>query len=333
MLMFILPVLIATTLFWAGWASHTLWRAIPRSNADFELAGGGWNAPPRENPASAFYEGSALARVLGAALRLIDALAPRWGTQSALGLFFTPLPWKFARRRSLPDRWETFAWRFESVNLAAYRRRALEPGRPIVLLVHGWAGSGAQMARLGDALADAGFDPVLLDFPGHGHSGGWRSTLPQFSRAIFAAASRLGPFAGIVGHSLGAVAAMHAVARGLPAQRLVLVAPSASPALFLRWFAGSFRLADSIPARMQRRIESREDTRLGEFEPEWLGPRIGQPTLVVHDEDDRIAPMAAAARVVSALRAARLHPTRGLGHARVLDDASVAEAVLDHLRR
>jgi esterase/lipase len=37
------------------------------------------------------------------------------------------------------------------VTLAACRRADLEPGRPGVLLVHGWAGSGLQMRAIGDA--------------------------------------------------------------------------------------------------------------------------------------------------------------------------------------
>jgi pimeloyl-ACP methyl ester carboxylesterase len=284
------------------------------------------------NPASAFYAGSRTAQAIGATLRTIDSLAPAWGTRAALRLFFTPLPWKLAARRPLPQPWSVSLWPFEGVSLAAYRRRDIAPGRPLVLLVHGWSGSGMQMRPLGDALAEAGFDPVLLDFPAHGRSAGWRSTLPQFSRALYAAASRLGPLHAVVAHSLGAVAALHGAARGLPAQRLALIAPSAPPALFLRWFAGSFGLADTVPQRMRERIETREGVALAEFEPQWLGPRVGQPTLVVHDEGDRVAPFTAGQRLAQALRHATLHATQGLSHRRVLDDAQVAQAVLGHLR-
>jgi len=284
------------------------------------------------NPAGAFYSKSSAAQALGATLRAVDGLAPAWGTRAALRLFFTPLPWKLASRRAVPAPWSIDTWRFEDVSLAYYRRKDVGPGRPTVLLVHGWAGSGMQMRSLGDALAGDGFDPVLLDFPGHGRSGGWRSTLPQFMRAIYAATSRLGPLHGLVAHSLGAVAAMHAAARGLSVRRLVLVAPSAPPALFLRWFAGAFGLADTVPHRMRERIERREAVDLSEFEPDWMGPRVNQPSLVIHDETDRVAPIAAGRHVARSLADGRLHTTRGLGHRKVLDDASVASAVLQHLR-
>jgi pimeloyl-ACP methyl ester carboxylesterase len=284
-----------------------------------------------DNPAAAFYARSRAAQTLGAGLRAIDSVAPAWGTRAALRLFFTPLPWKFAMRRAIPAPWAVVRWPFEGVTMASYRRTDLAPGRPVVLLVHGWAGSGLQMRQLGDALAEAGFDPVLLDFPGHGRSGGWRSTLPQFARAVYAAASRLGTLHAVVAHSLGALAVMHGAARGLRIGRLVLLAPSAPPALFLRWFAGSFGLNESVPQRMREHIETLEGVPLDEFEPDWLGARVAQPTLVVHDEGDRVAPFATAQRVVRALPRGLLHPTRGLSHSRVLGDPAVAVAALRHL--
>lgn len=284
------------------------------------------------NPAAAFYASNPSARLLGTTLRVVDRLAPGLGTRGALRLFFTPLPWKLAARRPLPAPWRLTHWPFEGVRVAMHRRVDLEPGRPVVLLVHGWAGHAGQMRRLGDALAAAGFDPVLLDLPAHGRSGGWRSTLPQFARAVFAAASRLGPLHGVVAHSLGALAALHAAARGLPVQRLALISPSAPPAQFISWFARSFGLPVGLGDRMREQIERREGVALAEFEPAWLGERIGQPALLLHDEADRIAPFAASERLVAALPAASLRAHGGLGHRRILDDDAVAAAVVAHLR-
>jgi pimeloyl-ACP methyl ester carboxylesterase len=283
------------------------------------------------NPAAAFYAGSRVAQGLGFALRTLHSMAPALGTRAALRLFFTPLPWKFAMRRAVPAPWTTQSWAFEGTQLIAYRRSDVSPGAPVVLLVHGWAGSGLQMRAIGDALAHAGMDPVLLDFPAHGRSGGWRSTLPQFARAIYAAASRLGPLHGLVAHSLGALAAMHSAARGLRVDHLVLVAPSAPPRLFLRWFAGSFGLAPTVSDHMATHIEVAEGTPLQQFEPDWLGERVHQPTLVVHDQADRVAPHAASQQLVRALPNAALHTTSGLSHTRVLGDPAVAVNVLRHL--
>ena len=79
---------------------------------------------------------------------------------------------------------------------------------------------------------------------------------------------------------------------------------------------------------------AREAIALSEFEPEWLGPRIHQRVLVIHDEGDRVAPLKVSKRVVRWLHQARLVTPQGLGHRRVLDDSRVADdsRVLDDSR-
>jgi pimeloyl-ACP methyl ester carboxylesterase len=200
-----------------------------------------------------------------------------------------------------------------------------------VLLVHGWAGDALQLRSLGDSLAAEGFEPMLLDFPGHGRSEGWRSTLPQFVRALFAVQARTGPLHAVVAHSLGSLAAAHAIGRGMAASRLVLVAPPIPPALFMHGFMHSFGLGSSLARRMRERVQQREGVPLDQFEPGWLGAHVGVPTLVLHDRDDRTAPVAAAEAIVDALPNARLQLTEGLGHRRILGDAGTAAAVLAHL--
>jgi pimeloyl-ACP methyl ester carboxylesterase len=283
------------------------------------------------NPVASFYGGSRAVRWMGAGLRAAHRVAPSLGARLTMRLFFTPLPTKVAaRRRPLPAGWRIETLPFEQGRLALWRREQ-PSSAPRVLLVHGWAGDAAQMLALGHALIESGYEPVLLDFPGHGRSTGWRGTLPQFVRALFAVSARLGPWHAVVAHSLGALACAHAAARGLPVQRLALLAPSPPPAPFIAWFARSFGLADSQAQGLRALIERREGVPLVQFEADWLGERLALPTLIVHDRDDRVVPQAASERLARALKGASFHMTDGLGHRRMLADASVAARVAQHL--
>lgn len=291
-----------------------------------------------------FYANSRIARWMGRGMRAAHRVSPRLALGLATRLFFTPLPSKMAARsRAVPAAWQPERLRFEQGDIVLWHRlpateaaNAWLPGaaapRPRVLLVHGWAGDAMQLRALGEALAADGFEPLLLDFPGHGRSDGWRSTLPQFARALFAVQARTGPLHAVVAHSLGSLAAAHAVGRGLSARRLVLVAPPIPPAMFMHGFMHSFGLGSGLARRMREQVQQREGVPLDQFEPAWLGAHVHVPTLLVHDRDDRTAPLAAAQAIAQALPAGRLQVTQGLGHRRVLGDPAVAAAVLAHLR-
>jgi pimeloyl-ACP methyl ester carboxylesterase len=290
----------------------------------------------------AFYAGSRLARWMGCGMRAAHQLSPSLALRLAMRLFFTPLPSKLAARaKPVPAAWQPERLPFEGGTMVLWRRAPAahanafvntQPERPKVLLVHGWAGDSMQLRTLGEALAADGFDPLLLDFPAHGRSDGWRSTLPQFVRALFAVQARVGRLHGLVAHSLGALAAAHAVGRGLAAERLVLVAPPIPPAMFMHGFMQSFGLGAPMARRMRELVQQREGVPLDQFEPAWLGRHVQRPTLLLHDRDDRIAPMAAAQALAQALPQARLQQTEALGHRRILGDAAVAAAVVAHLR-
>lgn len=286
------------------------------------------------NPINSFYGGQGIAQAFGRALQAVQRVAPGWGTRFALRLFFTPLPSKRAARRlDVPAPWRVTRWPFEGGDIAVYRRDDVPADRPVVLFVHGWAGHALQMRALADAVAEAGFAPVLLDLPGHGRSSGWRSTLPQFVRSLWTASGRLGPLQGVVAHSMGALAAAHALANGLPAGRLAMIATSPPPKLVLKWFTHGFGLGGAMAMRMRRLIEQREGMDLEHFEPDTFAPRLPAGTLVVHDADDRAAPPELARRMADGITDARWLGTRGLGHRRVLADPAVIREVAEHVTR
>ncbi len=264
---------------------------------------------------------------LGASQRLWPTLAVR----AASRLFATPLPPKWLnRRRAWGPEWRIETWPFENASLTVYSR-PVAPHGPVVLLVHGWGGHAGQMLALADSLQAEGLRPVIVELPAHGRSAGSISTLPQFARAIEYAAARMmqqghGLHA-LVAHSLAANAAAYAVSRGLPVTKLVLMAPPASPYEYTRLFAHVFGLSEKTRAAMQRRVEAREGILMPQFEPAAVGPRIKQPTLVVHDRRDSINRFADGEAYRDAISDARLIATDDLGHRRILKDETVLRAL------
>ena len=282
--------------------------------------------------ASALYQAGPGVRftrlALGASQRLWPALAVR----AACRLFLTPLPPKWLhRRRAWDPSWRVEAWPFEEAGLTVYSRPNAPHG-PVALLVHGWGGHAGQLLALAEAVAAQGLRPVILEMPGHGRSPGSQSTLPQFARAIEYTAARLRQqgftLRALVAHSLGASAAAFVASRGLPVQRLVLIAPPASPPAYTRFFAQVFGLSERTRARMQQRIEAREGMPMPQFEPPAVAPRIRVPTLVVHDRQDRINRFVDGQAWAQAIEGAQLDATDGLGHRKLLADEGVVRRVI-----
>ncbi|HZY17387.1 MAG TPA: alpha/beta fold hydrolase [Ramlibacter sp.] len=286
-----------------------------------------------------FYQAAPGLRASRLALGLAERVWPALAVRAALRLFCTPLPPRWLQRQPVwESSWRIERWPFESSGLTVYTPGPAPLGAgaaPVVLLVHGWGGSAAQMRPLAQALTQHGLQPVLVDMPAHGHSAGRVSNLPQFARAIEYVAARLeqqgGRLHAVVAHSLGANAAAYTAGRGLSAQRLVLLAPPASPREYTRLFAHVFGLSERLRARLQARIESREGVLMAQFEPEAAGPRIGARALVVHDRGDRVNPFADGEAFAARIAHAQLLATDGLGHRKLLNDPAVLAAVTDFL--
>ena len=274
-----------------------------------------------------YYQASTGIRLFRLALTASQRVWPALAVRAAARLFATPLPPKWLNRRTQWDAdWHVEQWPFEDASLAVYAPR-VAPQAPVALLVHGWGGHAGQLRLLADSLAQNGLRPVLLEMPAHGRSAGTTSNLPQFARAIEYAVNRLRQQGHevrlLAAHSLGANAAAFATARGLPVQRLALLAPPASPREYTRYFAHVFGLSETTRAAMQRRIEEREAVLMQQFEPDSVGPRIHQPALVVHDRADSVNPLRDGQAFAHAIRGATLVATEGLGHRKMLKDPSV----------
>ncbi|MDQ0081745.1 pimeloyl-ACP methyl ester carboxylesterase [Variovorax boronicumulans] len=284
---------------------------------------------------SNYYKPSRTMRALRFGLTTSQRLWPALGVRAAYRLFGTPLPPKWLYRGQGPGaEWRREGWAFEDASVGIYHLAAQDSGAesaPVVLLVHGWGGHAGQMLLLAQAVAAAGLRPVLLELPAHGRSAGTMSNSPQFARAIAYVTARLAAdghaLRAAVAHSLGANGLALAAARGLPAERLVLLAPPASPREYTRYFAHTFGLNEATRLSMQRLFESREGVLMPQLEPAAVGPRIAQPTLIVHDRDDRVNRFADAEAYRDAIAGARLVATQGWGHRRILKEAEVLAQV------
>jgi pimeloyl-ACP methyl ester carboxylesterase len=185
-----------------------------------------------------------------------------------------------------------------------------------------------------DDLVASGFTAVSFDAPGHGGTPSATSSLPEFRAAIAAIAERLGPLHALVGHSLGAsAAALYAetISTHQPAPGLVLIAPLPGFEFAMDHFTRLFPLDAVARERLICSIEQRVATDRGAMELQTLVPRA--PSLLVHDAGDRSIPLRYSRALAASWPRARLLETNGLGHNRILQDATVTRAIVDFVQQ
>ena len=268
---------------------------------------------------------------LRASFGLGSVFLPRQTLQRAGRLFSTPLPG--SRRRallvatrhavetSLPFAGEhihTYVWGDPSA-------------QPYVLLAHGWSSHGTRFLPWVDRLRKAGYAVVAFDQPGHGRSSGQRVTLADFSDTLLMVGARFGPAAAVIGHSLGGAAAASAMANGLVANRVVLIAPAADPVAATIRFAHVIGLPGWLRRRMVTMFEGVVGVPFAQFQAQHNAPHIGRPALIVHDLHDLDVPWAEGECYARFWPDSRLLSTQGLGHNRIVHDDRVIAAALRFL--
>lgn len=250
----------------------------------------------------------------------LDRLCPSLGAAIAGALLRTPL-------RSRPTRSEKRqldAARRSTIRFGGGRVAVFHWGSgPAILLVHGWGGHSGRLGRFVAPIVHAGFTAVAFDAPGHGESAGFSGSVWDTVEALRAVEDRLGPCAALIAHSLGASAAAIALRSGLPVTRAVLLAPPADLSEYARRFARRFHISPRMFHRMKRRLAD-------DYGIAWERLRIDAPLahaparlLIFHDAADPKVPFRDGQAIARAWPGARLVPTRGLGHHRILRDPGV----------
>lgn len=210
---------------------------------------------------------------------------------------------------------------------------------PAVLLAHGWQLRASRMAALVTAFEGAGLRVLAFDAVAHGDSTGRHANVFQFVAALNRLAADVvasrGEVVGVVGHSLGGLAAGLAVREGMPSPRWAAIGAPAGLTPTAQVFASMVGLPDRLVPDLLGAASRRF---LGGDAAAWeSGDLVTRPApagagaLFVRDVDDVMGLPGDARRLHAAHPGSELLVTAGLGHNRVLDDPEVCTAVVEHV--
>lgn len=209
---------------------------------------------------------------------------------------------------------------------------------PFVICLHGWGGRGTQWAHLATALLERQHRVVVLDAPAHGASDGDRASLPGFRNALLRVLDTLGTPQALVGHSLGGLAVLAAIASranggvtSLP--RAVSIGAPSSVDRPLSRFLRRHQASEAVHRAMIDKLEHRWHFRWREMDTVSLAAQAmragGAPLLVVHAEDDeQVLVVESEGLTADWPGAERWLAPDGSGHVRILREPAVIEKIV-----
>lgn len=202
---------------------------------------------------------------------------------------------------------------------------------PSVLLVHGWQAQAADLLPLAETLVDAGFSVWAPDLPAHGHSTGSMLSIPLAARALLEVWRQAGPLHAAVAHSYGGASLVHALTLGLKTSKVVLLAPPTHYGLHVRQMAQAAGMDAALLPALLHRLEQLIGEAPDHIAMARQAASLRQPALFLHAADDPVVPIEATMQVANAWPGARWHRLEGLGHFRLLTDATVHALIVGEL--
>jgi pimeloyl-ACP methyl ester carboxylesterase len=262
---------------------------------------------------------------------LVQTLSPSLAARLALRMFLTP-----PRRKLDAEDAPIVAQAVRTlvpVGADAFTKWTWGEGAPVVVVLHGWGSHAARFGSFVAPLRAAGFTVVGIDAPAHGASPGRTSDLPRFRDSLVEVLRAHQPVHAIIGHSLGGAATLTMLAetREFHPRKICLFGVPSDMDYILESFAMMLGLKDRALARLRERFARKFGRHAREISIAAAAPHVRVPVMVVHDEDDNVAPIAQGNALAAALPGATVLLTRGLGHSGGLRDAETIARVVAFL--
>ena len=271
-------------------------------------------------------------KIILIASKFLSFISTNWTVSFAARLFTTPIKYKIPKRELEMDRHseqQIIAIPALGKDIVIYHF-GQSPKK--ILLVHGWSGRGTQLVKFADELVKSGYATISFDAPAHGKSQGKSTLLPEFIESILELEKKFGPFEAAIGHSLGGIALLNSVRKGLKTNKLVTIGAADIISDITDDFVKKLELKSEYSALLRQYFEKKYNMSMDSFSA-WHSAKETQiPVLVIHDENDAEVPVKCAYHIHENLKNGELMVTKNLGHRKILGDKNVIAKTIDFIK-
>ena len=192
---------------------------------------------------------------------------------------------------------------------------------PAVIVLHGWGANASLMLPLAPHLHRSGFPALVLDARNHGRSEHDDFvSMPRFAEDLDVAIDWLHDHhdvssVGVIGHSVGAGAALLSGSRRDDLDAIVSVSAFAHPGETMAQSQPMSRLPGPVRAGIFRTMENTIGYKFDEIAPRATITRVDSPVMLVHGDADQVVPIDALHELAGLQPDAETVIVPGAGHA------------------
>ncbi|MCW8933610.1 MAG: alpha/beta hydrolase [Gammaproteobacteria bacterium] len=277
-------------------------------------------------------------QMLGHALNIISYIRNEWAASIISDLWFTVF-------KSKAKPWTIKFWQTADACVELQLKDKaitvhLWGEGPLVVMMHGWSGSGSQFRKHIPGLVNAGYQVASFDAPAHGLNPGKQSHLLEFCDTLLAIEQQIGQVDTIMAHSFGAMAAVVSTILGFSPRQMILIGPHLDAHEMHQTYSELLNLNPRLTQRFRDKIEQKMtdiinssllklDKDVWHFlSPASLLSKTKCKGLLIYDVDDEEIPQSQFKEVEKYWQDCQTIETSGLGHHRILKDREVIENVL-----
>lgn len=184
-----------------------------------------------------------------------------------------------------------------------------------ILFVHGWDSNTNRWKYLIEKFKKKGFDIYAFDAPAHGFSSGKTLNVPLYAKVLKDVIEKFNPDF-LIGHSMGAMTVIynqHLYGKQNIKKNVLLGAPSEMLDI-VGDYQNILSLSDSFIKDLENFFEKKFGFTYEEFSMARFAKDITTKSLVIHDKNDKIAPVASAYAIDKSLKNSELVITKDFGH-------------------
>ena len=261
--------------------------------------------------------------------KTLEKISPKLALKFGLSLFYKPIKFSRPKREDslYHDAIKSF-FKHKERNIRTYQWLR---GEKKVLLVHGWSGRGTQMNKIIEGFLKNNISVYSFDAPAHNESEGKTTHMYEFVDSIQEMDKKFGSFDLIVGHSMGGVATLNAINRGVKSPRVAIIGTPNLIRNVISDFCMNITFSDKMIPRIVDYIENRYDEKIYNASSEFVGSKIDIPILIIHDKDDVDVQYSEAIAIKNKVKNTELFTTKGLGHRLILADDTVVEKLKNYI--